>query len=333
MNLLPNKNPHPLSSPWRRSSNQLQGKGNSCSWLKTFCKGFGLLITYEIIEELIEEAIAYTITTIIAKAVSFLLVVVLTQTVKVTAKGLAKGITIALKPAVKKLTYREGNDKITKIMRFINMCKEKIKENKFLNFLKRNPKSILGIISGFIASLASGAGTTCGLIVGKVELPLWANICFGVLVWVVLFIFNIIGVKSAGFEGVAKYQVRKLAEKLGFGKAAEELDKVEQAIEAEDKEKAEQEKLALEQAKAKYQEAWRIDITSKKIDIHVSLEDYIAQKQAEEKEAEEKAKQEKIDAEAEQEKLAIENAFLAAVSNGYAGSFDTWKAEQEAATK
>ena len=259
--------------------------------------------------------------------------VVIKKKVKVTEKGLAKGITIALKPAVKELTYRDGNDKITKIMRFINMCKEKIKENKFLNFLKRNPKSILGIISGFIASLATGAGTTCGLIVGKVELPLWANICFGILVWVVLFIFNIIGVKSAGFEGVAKYQVRKLAEKLGFGKAAEELEKVEQAIEAEDKEKAEQEKLALEQAKAKYQEAWRIDITSKKIDIHVSLEDYIAQKQAEEKEAAEKAKQEKIDAEAEQEKLAIENAFLAAVSNGYAGSFDTWKAEQEAATK
>lgn len=134
MNLLPNKSPHPLSSPCHRSSNQRQGKGNSCSWIKAFCKGFGLLLTYEIIEELIEEAIAYTITTIIAKAVSFLLVVVLTQTVKVTAKGLAKGITIALKPAVKELTYREGNDKITKIMRFINMCKEKIKENKFLNF-------------------------------------------------------------------------------------------------------------------------------------------------------------------------------------------------------
>ena len=134
MNPLPNKSPHPLSSPWHRSSNQLQGKGNSCSWIKTFCKGFGLLLTYEIIEELIEEAIAYTITTIIAKAVSFLLVVVLTQTVKVTAKGLAKGITIALKPAVKKLTYRDGNDKITKIMRFINMCKVKIKQNKILIF-------------------------------------------------------------------------------------------------------------------------------------------------------------------------------------------------------
>jgi len=255
-------------------------------------------------------------------------VVLLTQTVKITAKGIAKGITIALKPAVKQLTYKEGNDKITKILRFINMCKEKIKENKFLNFLKRNPKSILGIISGFIASLAAGAGTTCGLVIGNVELPLWANICFGVIVWLVLFIVTAIGVKNAGFEGVAKYRLRKLAEKLGFGKAAEELEKVEKAIEAEDEAKAEQEKLALEQAKAKYQEAWRIDITSKKIDINVSLEDYIAQRQAEEKEAAEKAEQEKLEAEAEQEKLAVENAFLAAVSNGYAGSFDTWKAEQ-----
>ena len=73
-----------------------------------------MLLTYEIIEELIEEAIAYTITTVIAKTLSFLLVVVLTQTVKVTAKGLAKGITVVLKPAVKRLTYKEGNDKINK---------------------------------------------------------------------------------------------------------------------------------------------------------------------------------------------------------------------------
>lgn len=313
---------------WNNRSCKIHNKGSFSSWLKTFCKGFGLLLTYEIIEELIEEAIAYTITTVIAKAVSFLLVVILTQTVKVTAKGLAKGITIALKPAIKKLTYKEGNDKITKIIKVINMCKEKIKENKFLNFLKRNPKSIIGILVGLIASLASGGATTCGLLFYKVELPLWANICVGVVVCAVLFISIVFGVKGAGFENAKQYQGRRIAKKLGFDKAYDAILKAEQDFEAEEEAKVEQEKLALEQAKAKYQEAWRNDIISKKIDIHVSIEDYIAQKQAEEKEAAEKAKQEKIDAEAEQEKLAIENAFLVAVSNGYAGSFDTWKAEQ-----
>ena len=117
--------PHPTLCPkWCRSSRKhYKDKEKINSWIKTFCKGFGLLLTYEIIEELIEEAIAYTITTVIAKTLSFLLVVVLTQTVKVTAKGLAKGITVVLKPAVKKLTYKEGNDKINKILRFIDMSK------------------------------------------------------------------------------------------------------------------------------------------------------------------------------------------------------------------
>ena len=323
MNPLPNKSQHPLSSPWRRSSNQLQGKGNSCSWLKTFCKGFGLLLTYEIIEELIEEAIAYTITTIIAKAVSFLLVVVLTQTVKVTAKGLAKGITIALKPAVKELTYREGNDKITKIMRFINMCKEKIKENKFLNFLKRNPKSIIGILVGLIASLASGGATSCGLLFGKVELPLWANICVGVVVCVVLFISIVIGVKGAGFENAKQYQGRKVAEKLGFDKAYDAILKAEQDFEAEEEAKAEQEKAEEERRQAQYKEAWRNDILNGVFDG--SLEEYTVVKEQEL--AELKAKQEEQEKQAQLERLKAE--YRSAVANlGYTGSFADYQAEQ-----
>ena len=287
-----------------------------------------MLLTYNIIEELIEEAIAYTITTIIAKAVSFLVVVLLTQTVKVTAKGLAKGITIALKPAIKNITYKEGNDKITKILRFINMCKEKIKENKFLNFLKRNPKSILGIIAGFIASLASGAGTTCGLVFGNVELPLWANICVGVVVCVIEFVLIVLGVNGAGFEGVAKYQVRKIAERLGFGKAMDELVKAENAFIEEEEAKEKAEALALEQAKAKYQEAWANGIINKTIDASVSLDDYIAQKRAEEDEKEKEVEAKK---QADAEKAEYDKAFsefVVALRNGYTGSFDKWRAEQ-----
>lgn len=312
-----------VTKSWNNRSCKIHNKGSFSSWLKTFCKGFGLLLTYEIIEELIEEAIAYTITTVIAKAVSFLLVVILTQTVKVTAKGLAKGITIALKPAIKKLTYKEGNDKITKIIKVINMCKEKIKENKFLNFLKRNPKSIIGILVGLIASLASGGATTCGLLFGKVELPLWANICIGVVVCAVLFISIVFGVKGAGFENAKQYQGRKIAEKLGFDKAYDAILKAEQDFEAEEEAKAEQEKAEEERRQAQYKDAWRNDILNGVFDG--SLEEYTVVKEQEL--AELKAKQEEQEKQAQLERLKAE--YRSAVANlGYTGSFADYQAEQ-----
>ena len=317
--------PHPTLCPkWCRSScKYYKDKGKINSWIKTFCKGFGLLLTYEIIEELIEEAIAYTITTVIAKTLSFLLVVVLTQTVKVTAKGLAKGITVVLKPAVKKLTYKEGNDKINKILRFIDMCKEKIKENKFLNFLKRNPKSIIGILVGFIASLASGGATTCGLLFGKVELPLWANICVGVVVCAVLFIAIVFGVKGAGFENAKQYQGRIIAKKLGFDKAYDAILKAEQAFEAEEEAKAEQERAEEERRQAQYKDAWRNDILNGVFDG--SLEEYTVVKEQEL--AELKAKQEEQEKQAQLERLKAE--YRSAVANlGYTVSFADYQAEQ-----
>ena len=318
--------PHPTLCPkWCRSScKHYKDKEKINSWIKTFCKGFGLLLTYEIIEELIEEAIAYTITTVIAKTLSFLLVVVLTQTVKVTAKGLAKGITVVLKPAVKKLTYKEGNDKINKILRFIDMCKEKIKENKFLNFLKRNPKTILGMVSGLIASVATGGATTCGLLVGHVELPLWANICIGIIICVVLFIANVFGVKGAGFENAKQYEGRKIAEKVGFDKVYDAILKAEQDFEAEEEaakqaeaEKEEREKAQAEAEMIKYESEWRAGMLNGSVSVDVSLEAYVAEKQKEEAE-----KAAKI------EKAKEEQEFRVAISNGYKGNFQAWKAEQ-----
>ena len=111
------------------------------------------------------------------------------------------------------------------------MCKEKVKENKFLTFLKNNPKSILGIIGGLVASVAGGAVTAGGMYWGNVQLPLWAVIVIGVVVCLVLFVFIALGVNGAGFESPAKKALRLVANKLGFGKAVEALDKVEQEYE------------------------------------------------------------------------------------------------------
>lgn len=317
------KTPHPSCSWNNRSSKIHENTDKFCSWLKAFCKGFGLLLTYEIIEELIEEAIAYTITTVIAKAVSFLLVVVLTQTVKVTAKGLAKGLVIVLKPLVKNFTYREGNDKINKILRVIDMCKKNIKGNKFLNFLKRNPKSIIAMLAGLVASIATGGATTCGLVIGKVELPLWANIVVGVIICIVEFVFIFIGVKDAGFESNAKYQMRKVAEKIGFERAYDEIAKVGEAFEAEEKAKEEAEKEAAERAKEKYLEGFRIAVAEQSYDG--SLEDYIAAQQKLEKEKEDAIKEAEAE---EKERVARANFRIAVTEQGYTGSFADWKAEQ-----
>ena len=100
--------------------NTITQKKKSSVFTKFF-KGFGLLLTYEIIEELLEEAIAWTITTVLARALSFLLVVVLTQCTKVTIKYSVKLLKVLLKPLVTKLVYRPGNDKVNFIKKLF--CK------------------------------------------------------------------------------------------------------------------------------------------------------------------------------------------------------------------
>ena len=90
------------------------------SIITSFFKGFGLLLTYELIEELIEEAIAWTITTAVTQALSFLLVVVLTQFTKVTVKAVTKILTVFLKPIIKKALYKPGNDKLKGLAKITN---------------------------------------------------------------------------------------------------------------------------------------------------------------------------------------------------------------------
>lgn len=108
--------------------------------LKGFNKGFVLLLVYELIEEALEELIAWSITTIIAKAVSFLFVVLLTQTTKVTAKA----IVILIKPAVKKLTYKKGDDKMQKLIKILKAV---------VSNIKANWKNYLGIAAIILAAI------------------------------------------------------------------------------------------------------------------------------------------------------------------------------------
>lgn len=212
--------------------------------LWNFTKGFTLLLTYEVIEELLEEAIAWTITTVMARALSFIIVVLLTQTTKVTIKGLAKGITVLLKPIVKKITYKVGNDKIDKIRRIYKAMKNVFV--KFFAFVARNKNSILATATGLLSAFGSAGLVDGGLVVGGVNLPKYAYylIAFGVAV--VMFVPTFIGVKGAGYEKQEDYDARVAKEQA-------EKDEKKALKEAEAQAKAEEEALlkAVEAEEAK----------------------------------------------------------------------------------
>jgi len=277
-----------------------------------FLKGFSLLLTYEIIEELLEELIAWSITTVIAKALSFLIVVVLTQVVKISAKTLAKALTIMLKPIVKKLTYKSGNDKINIFLRRIKMADviktdpeqaekkpNKIGEllKKLIDYCKRNIKSNTATVTNILSSFASGSVVGGGLYLGGVAIPQWAYYIIGGVVTVAFFIVTELGVKGAGFETPEQYAKRTEAEK-----AVKEIQKIQKqeksaAAEAEKKAKAE----------------------AKKLQAILDAE------------KNEKAKAERIAAEKLARDKALENAhkYQEAVAGGYKGSLTEWLSEKK----
>ena len=134
-----------------------------------------------------------------------------------------------------------------------------------------------------------------------------------------------LGVNGAGFESPAKKALRLIANKLGFGKAVEALDKVEQEYEAEQKAQEEAEKAELEMAQAKYREAWRNAIVNGVFDG--SLDEYIAERQEEERKQEEARKAELERQEVEREKAEYRSAVA---NNGYTGSFVEWQRDYKA---
>ena len=179
---------------------------------------------WEMMEELLEEAIAFGITSFITKALSTILVIGITQ---LTKRALIK----IFKPVVKSLTYKEGDDKMTKV-------------KKFFTWIWSNKKSLTGIASGAVMTLT---GTGVIDITALPELAVGGFNITPILFYGVLLILALIGITGKGFETIKAY-----AERI----ANEKADKQEKAIvkEARAELKAEQ-KLAnqtqAEQEKAK----------------------------------------------------------------------------------
>lgn len=196
-------------------------------WKKVFAKSslavFSAFI-WELLEELIEEVIAYGLTSFIIKTLSTAIIVLATI-------GIKKLLFRLLKPIVKKITYKKGDDKMSKI-------------KEFFTWIWSNKKSLTGIASSATIALS---GTGIIDVSALPELPINGFNITPIIYYGVLLVLALIGISGKGFESIKTY-----AERI----AKEQAEKQELAIikEAKAELKAEQ-KLAnqtqAEQEKAK----------------------------------------------------------------------------------
>lgn len=263
--------------------NTITQKKKSSVFTKFF-KGFGLLLTYEIIEELLEEAIAWTITTVLAKALSFLLVVVLTQCTKVTIKYSVKMLKVLLKPLVTKLVYRPGNDKVNfikklfcKIFRIesndnsnelievkndeqnssennkqeaVIMADNEVKVSKFKQFVARVVEFVKcnkkSILSTATALATSvGSGGAVQMWCASTNLPNLYTWLIAVIIGIFMFVLTELGVSARGWESAAKFLRRKAEDDA----EKDAVKTAKDAMKVVAKTKKEAEKLAAENVK------------------------------------------------------------------------------------
>lgn len=197
------------------------------------------VITWEVVEELIEEVIAFWLSSAVALLITK---TITTIGIVIATIGLKKLLFRLCKPIIKSITYKEGNDKMTKI-------------KKFFTWIFANKKTLIGTLSAYLMTL-SGTG-----VINVSALPdltikgfnITPLIYYGVLVVLALF-----GVFGKGFEKIEEFFARMKVvkaekEQNAIVKQAEKEIKAEQKV--ANLKQAEQEKLqAKEDAKKKADE-------------------------------------------------------------------------------
>ena len=247
-----------------------------------YIKSIALLLTYGIIEELLEEAIAWGISALVAKAISLVVMAVFTGIIKTSATSVIKGVIVLLKPVVKKMTYRKGNDKTQKVVKFFRsifkMDEKETKKVDIKNFfvklfayLKRNVKTNTATITNLISSLGAGALTSGGFIVGKVQIPEWAIYVIGAIVTAIMFVITQLGVKGKGTESQDEYDARRKAET-----EAKEVKQAEKAKARAEKQEMEEIKRQLEaeaEAEAKAQQEAEDELRNNELELERKQEE------------------------------------------------------------
>lgn len=203
-------------------------------WQKIFSgSGWALftMFVWEMVEEGLENLIAFALSsalaTFITKALSTLAIITATQGIKVSLKRF-------LTPLIKTLTYKEGDDKMSKI-------------KQFFVWIWCNKKSLGGVCSSAVIAL-SGTG-----VIDVNSLPVLYIKGFNItpiLYYAILSVFTIIGVTGKGFE-----KIKTFFERIGLLKQQKEDEAI---IKEAKKELAEEERIAnqtqAEQEKAKAKE-------------------------------------------------------------------------------
>lgn len=147
------------------------------------------MILWDFGEELLEEGIAYllgkTFAILITRAISTVIIVFSTIWLK-------RVIFRLVKPMIKKITYKEGNDKMNKL-------------KKFGTWLFANKKTLIGTVS---ASLMTLGGTGVIDVSALPDLTIRGFNITPVIYYGVLAILALVGVFGKGFEKIEEFFAR-----------------------------------------------------------------------------------------------------------------------------
>ena len=221
------------------------------------------VITWEVAEELIEEVIAFWLSSAFAL---FITKTITTLGIVFATIGLKKLIFRLCKPIIKSITYKEGNDKMTKI-------------KKFFTWIFANKKTLIGTLSASVMTL-SGTG-----VIDVTALPDLSIKGFNfapVIYYGVLVVLTLIGVFGKGFEKIEEFFAR-----IGVIKAEKEQNAI--VKQAEKELKAEQKKANQTQAQQEKNQAKEDAINKAKAEKEKADAEYRAK--VDQAKAELKAKQ------------------------------------------
>lgn len=229
---------------------------------KLFSSGLWVFLTgfsWELVEEMLESVIAETLTNIIAEYIVKALLTFTVISTTILIKNLIKKI---LRPIIKTLTYREGNDKVSKF-------------KEFFQWIFANKKSLLGIVGSSVATLS---GTGIIDIAGLPALLISGFNITPILYYGILLVLSILGISGKGFETIKgffdriKLETAEKEQKAIEKEAKKELvkeQKLANQTQAQ-QEKAKAKKEAEEKAKAEKEKAdaeYRAKVEKAKLEI------------------------------------------------------------------
>ena len=224
--------------------------------------GFSV-ITWEVVEELLEEAIAYFLSSAFAL---FITKTITTIGIVFATIGLKKLLFRLCKPIIKSITYKEGNDKMTKI-------------KKFFTWIFANKKTLIGTLS---ASLMTLSGTGVIDVSALPDLTIKGFNFTPVIYYGVLVVLALFGVFGKGLEKIEEFFAR-----MKVVKAEKEQNAI--VKQAEKELKAEQKKANQTQAQQEKNQAKEDAINKAKAEKEKADAEYRAK--VEKAKAELKAKQ------------------------------------------